>query len=212
MTKKTQKLQAATIGKLARDAAAPVLAGTNARVSGDAIDATLSCADEFVRLVYAEGKKRERKERLSPPIFLQILRIGKKKNSPLSPPLFSNPKPKKRIKKALEASDAAKKSTVLPDHVVEAITNLGFDESILQIVRDAAAAAKADAQSAREAAAASRAAGGGGGFGGGGVQMTEEEAIAMQQRLFAEARARTSSLVAGEAAAAAPPGEDEKKE
>lgn len=54
-TSKKKKL-AATIGKLARDAAAPVLAGTNARISGDAIDATLSCADEFVRLVYAEGK------------------------------------------------------------------------------------------------------------------------------------------------------------
>lgn len=56
--KKTKNFQIATIAKLARDAAAPVLAGTNARLSGDAIDATLSCADEFVRLVYAEGKEK----------------------------------------------------------------------------------------------------------------------------------------------------------
>ena len=53
--KKTSS-QTATIAKLARDAAAPILAGTSARVSGDAVDATLACADEFVRLVYAEGR------------------------------------------------------------------------------------------------------------------------------------------------------------
>jgi len=105
---------------------------------------------------------------------------------------------------------------VLPDHVVAAITNLGFDDAILQIVKDAAATAKAEAAASRGAAAASRASG----FGGSGVQMTEEEAIAMQQRLFAEARARTSSALGGEAgqeaaaaavAAVAREGEEEEK-
>ena len=82
--------------------------------------------------------------------FFKFLPRRRKKNSPL----FTFPLKKNTTtttKTALEASDAAKKSTVLPDHVVAAITNLGFDDSILQIVKDAAAAAKAEAQASREA-------------------------------------------------------------